>query len=357
MNGPHTPVFTRVNSFTRLIDRVGLQNAQEGKAAGRTVEQMGMNSTPVISAARVRRMNAEEARRTDFVPDPEDPRLTMHANARAAALGITNDETPDDIPGDIGHVSGDMSDAEIDRMLAAAKGTAVPGADAASEGAAASRPTTVGPQATGRVTLPRGVAAPVAGLAGPRTMPNFSNVEGFDLTRKVAVVDGMEFKLADEDVVAMKKYAIQIVLDNVTFQLAHALVALGIPEEMARATADTMRQTALTEATNVKSETAGAAATPGGMDGTAGAAQTVPQVRRGEDGKSLPPGQSKPGQDGKPMPSMHGDLQYLLIEEGSSPEVPTVNQGSSEQPASPSLNGRETDDAGSLLGDSEVTPT
>lgn len=344
MNGPHTPVFSRNNRWTQLIERIGSQNAMEGKPAGRMIEQMG-NATPLISAARVARMSKQERVRTDYVPDAEDPGIAMRANARAAALGITNDVIPnggDDLPGDIGHVASDPTDAEIDNMIAAARGQSMPGITSAAEGAAApGLPVVPSPAAAGRVALPRGHAAPGVGLAGPRTMPNFANVEGFDLTRKVVVVDGMEFKLADDDVVAMKKFAIQVVLDNVTYQLAQALIQLGIPQEMAEATAEKMRETA--------------AGATGGVSGTiAGgkpATEAVQEVPTGEVTGRVLPGPTGTGHVDTTVSGLRDAVQQVTETFGSQPSVQLDTQGSSERAAEPSIQERASNDTDYLLAD------
>jgi hypothetical protein len=339
MNGPHTPVFARRNRWTQLIERVGEQNAMDGKPAGRMIEQMG-NATPVISAAKVARMSPRERARTDFVPEPEEAAVAMRASARAAALGINNNDSPqpgDDLPGDIGHVSSDPTDAEIDAMLAAAKGQPMPGATEAAGGAAAQGNAGMpGPSAAGRVTLPRGVSS--TGLSGPRTMPNFANVEGFDLTRKVVVVDGMEFRLADDDVVAMKKYAIQVVLDNVTFQLAQALIQLGIPQDMAQATAEKMRETA--------------AGATGGVS-----AQAVQQVPAGETAGGILPGPAGAGHVDETLSNVRDGVQQIVKALVSEPTVQLDDQGSSERPTERRAPERPTNDTDYLLGDGGDTPS
>lgn len=353
MNGPHTPAFSRVNSMTRLIERVAQQNAMDGKAAGRMLDQFAL-TTPVISAAR----NGVDpktgiARGRDFIPDMEDPRALMAANARSAALGISNDMIPqigqgdDDLPGDIGHVADEPTDAEIDVMLARARGGRVPGVDAASTGAAAPGVPQVASTAAGVSPLPRG-RAHQPGLTGARMMPNFANVEGFDLVRKVAVVDGMEFKLIEEDVVAMKKFAIQVVLDNVTFQLAQALVELGIPQDMAEATASKMR------------ESATAGLTPGGMENagrSAGTDEAVQSVRKNEISQPILQGSGREGQPVEAVQDVCDTVQPLGETSPSIAPVPANVQGSGEQLARPLIFGGSPDDLGYLLGDGEAPVT
>lgn len=330
MNGPHTPVFTRHNRFTQLTERIAEANAQNGKAAGRSVEQF-MNATPVISAKRYGvDKNTGLANGPDFMPEPEDPQAAMMASARAAAMGVQNFNSPtfdDDMPGDIGHVASDPSDAEIDAMLRRA-GTKVPGVDATAQGAAdpAAR---VAPASAGRqVTLPRGTPMGVA-----RQMPNFANVEGFDLVRKVAVVDGMEFQLSEVDVVGMKKFAIQVVLDNVTFQLAKALVALGIPAEMAQATADKMRETV-----EVKSD------------------EAVQPVQSREDARGVLPEPNETGRTGREVQSLPDRVEQQPEPPNSGAKVQPDTQGNSERTPSLSPAFRPSHDVAYLMGDGEFTP-
>lgn len=343
MNGPQTPMFLKSNRFTQLMDRIAEQNAAEGKPAGRSVEQLGATGRPMISAAQVARMTPQQKVRTDYVPEMEDPNIAMRANARAAALGITNDMIPttgDDLPGDIGRVSADPSDAEIDAMLAAARRSPPPGIAAAGEGAAAPGPAQV-PAAAGSVALPRGRA-----LGSVRTMPNFANVEGFDLIRKVAVVDGMEFMLADADVVDMKKFAIQVVLDNVTFQLAQALMQLGLPQEMAEIAAEKMRETVAT------------GTTPGGMSGREGSDEAVQQVPPGPVGTTgVLQGQSGTGRVDATVSDVYPDVQRVDIEETSGQEIQQSTERNRERAAQPFIMGGSSDDTDYLLGNGDSSPS
>jgi len=333
MNGPHTQVFLKDNRFVRLMDRIAEQNAMDGKPAGRSTEQF-MNAAPLIPAKRAGvDPKTGIARGQDYVPPPLEHDQDMAASARATAMGIHNFNNPsfdDDMPGDIGHVASDPTDREIDEMLARAKGQPMPGADAGAAGAAGPVPV-AGPAPAGRpVALPRGAAMPV-GVA--RQMPNFANVEGFDLTRKVAVVDGMEFQLADVDVVAMKKFAIQVVLDNVTYQLAQALVALGIPAEMAQATADKMRETV-----EVKS------------------GEAVQPVQGREAARGLLPGPNDAGRSGAEVQGVQEGVERQPSATPSSAPVQPDPQGGGEQPSLISTFARPSDDASLLLGDGDYTP-
>lgn len=338
MNGPHTPVFMKQNRFTNLMERIAEQNAMEGKPAGRSTEQF-MNASPVLTA---KRYGVDKktgiARGPDFSPEPEDPMQAMRASAQAAALGIGDGmggpTYDDDMPGDIGRVSGERgpSDAEIDAMLARA-GQKLPGNNDVAQGAA--DPASYnGPASAGRqVALPHG--RPQTNMGVARQMPNFANVEGFDLTRKVAVVDGMEFRLADIDVVAMKKFAIQVVLDNVTFQLAEALVALGIPADMAQSTADQMRAKVATEATN---------------------GEAVLSVQGGEAPGAVLPGPNETGRSGVEVQSVPNRVEQQPAAATSSVAVQPDTQVSGAQSQVLIAALRPSDDASMLLGDGGDLP-
>lgn len=345
MNGPHTPMFLRDNKWTRVIERAAAANAEAGKPAGRMMEQLTATGSRVIPAARLKGMTEAEQARVAYVPPPEDPRAAMMANSRAAALGIADGSVPGMGGGGAVEV-GDLSDAEIDAMLAGHRGQDIPGATAAGEGAAAPAPiaASIRPQDEAKAAQ-RAVALPAGRMGAARTMPDFSRVEGFDLIRKVAVVDGMEFRLADDDVVAMKKYAIQVVLDNVTFQLAQALIALGIPQEMAAVAAETMR----------KSATDGA--TPGGMLGTGGAAgagastEAVSKVQENQGTESVLPGPEVAGRIDGPMPGVRDEVQPLAAKAPGGPEVSDHDAGGGTSPPAVGSGDGATDDVGYLLGD------
>lgn len=73
-------------------------------------------------------------------------------------------------------------------------------------------------------------------------LPDFRNVEVFDLTTDTIRVDGMTFPIPPEDVLAMKSYAVQIVLDHVVAQLAKALIEFGVPGTAATEAAERLRE-------------------------------------------------------------------------------------------------------------------
>jgi hypothetical protein len=74
-------------------------------------------------------------------------------------------------------------------------------------------------------------------------LPDFKKVQQFDLMSNTIYVDGMAFPIPQEDVLAMKSYAVQIVLDHVVHQLAQALIEFGVPAAAAMAAANRLRDT------------------------------------------------------------------------------------------------------------------
>jgi hypothetical protein len=79
-------------------------------------------------------------------------------------------------------------------------------------------------------------AAPIVKL------PDFRKVEGFDFFRNVLYIDGLEFEIPEVDVLAMKKYAVDLALDYVVKQLADALVLFGVPPALAQQTAESVKE-------------------------------------------------------------------------------------------------------------------
>lgn len=331
MNGPQTPVFMRNNSWTRLIERVSEQNAQEGKPAGRGVDQMA-HGTRVVPASQSKRV-------ADYVPPPEDPAVAMRANSRAAALGITSD-------GRIGAPAGPsddgLSDAEIDKMLSNA------GIPAPSGGPAPPEPPVLEEAPPNHVArnippyrspVPSGRQAPSLAI---HSMPDFTKVEGFDLERKVAIIDGVEFRLAEEDVKAMKRFAINVVLENVTYQLAQALVNLGIAPELAKTTAESMRKEVI------------AAQTPGGLSDERRNEAVSREVQANETAGRVSPEQEESGRQVLQMQGVHEDVQLLLGDEGNPEALLSDPEGdSAEAPLGGGTEGK-ADDEGSVAGDSEA---
>lgn len=244
MNGPETPAFIKHNRFTDLIERVAELNASEGKPAGRALAQAAEHFQPVIPQAVLRRMSPLEQDRVAFRPEPLDPTDVMRRSTRAQALGITDGDLAAGVP------LPEPAEEDIPAMLP--------------ERFRTSPPTRTGTPATEPVaTRPQ----PVVLDRITHKLPDFSRVQGFDLMKGVLVVDDVEFPLQEVDIRDMKKFALHVVLEGMTIQVGQALIAFGIPEEMARKTAETLRKTA-------------AESTTGGVSGirNGGAGETVQSV-------------------------------------------------------------------------------
>jgi hypothetical protein len=73
-------------------------------------------------------------------------------------------------------------------------------------------------------------------------LPDFTQVQSFNLETNTIYVDGMSFPIPEEDVTAMKSYAVQIVIDHVVAQLAKALIEFGVPPTVATEAAERLRE-------------------------------------------------------------------------------------------------------------------
>lgn len=329
MNGPHTPAYVKNNSFTRLMDRVAMLNANEGKPAGRAAAQAAEHFQQAIPAHRLRGMTPGQLRELDHVPDMLSPEESQHANARAAALGIDDDMVPP-VAGTLRGgpstpvTAGDPTDEEIEAMLPQ-RFRPDPAAAAAAEHVANH------PPFTQQANVPSGRPMTAAqGMLAARAMPNFRIIQGFNLEKGVAVVDGIEFPLSDEDVRDMKKFALHVVLDSMVIQVAQALVDIGVPKEMAEKAAQSLRDAAAN------------AAVPGSMaDGGRESAATSPsvsEVPRGETTGGVPPVESQTSGLGVPEvrePEAVGEAEsfwLLANSEETSPgtTVPDDHSGSSD---------------------------
>jgi hypothetical protein len=77
---------------------------------------------------------------------------------------------------------------------------------------------------------------PAAGMFIPQPvvkLPDFTQVQLFDFSTNVLYIDGLAFKIPEADVRDMKRYAVDLALDHVVKQLAEALIAFGVPQELA----------------------------------------------------------------------------------------------------------------------------
>jgi hypothetical protein len=316
MNGPQTPAYVKDNSFTRLINRVSQMNAEEGKPAGRSMSQAAEMFQPAIPAHKLRGLTAAQQARLDFVPPSLSPEEAHMANARAQAMGLDDVDSLPVIPGRI--LSGpntpvhpgDPSDEEIEAMLPSRFRT-----DSAPD---------PGHVAAVAAHVPSGRpmnSDDARGMIGARAMPNFRNIQGFNLERGVAVVDGIEFPLADEDVRDMKKFALHVVLDSMVIQVAQALVDIGVPEEMAKAAAQSLK------------DAAAHAAVPGSMKdgGKPAGNETVLEVPTGTAAGEVREESSEAGRPPVGVPDMlevadgGEDTFWLLEDSGESGDEPAVS--------------------------------
>jgi hypothetical protein len=129
-------------------------------------------------------------------------------------------------------------------------------------------------------------------------LPDFRNVEGFDLINNTIRVDGMIFPIPLEDVLAMKSYAVQIVLDHVVAQLAKALIEFGVPGVAAAEAADRLRESI--------------------NDGK----ETVSEVRAGTTSSGVSPEPDQVEKLGLPVVLSSGDGELPAVGEGIGEATP-----------------------------------
>lgn len=207
-----TPAYEKNNPLTQMIRRAKEINAAAGMPAGR-----GASDQPIMvgSGPSVRSAAMQN-------PPPLSPEEQARRDKAARDLGIL----PPDPEGEVAYPS-----------LAAAM------AAGGAEGL---------PVAEERMTAREFIAAHPEKLAvearfGPPTpptvrLPDFRKVTGFDFFRNVIYIDGLEFDIPEDDVRDMKRYAVDIALNQVVKHLAEALVAFGVPPALAQATADSVRE-------------------------------------------------------------------------------------------------------------------
>lgn len=307
MNGPHTKAYVKNNRFTQLIDYVAQLNAQDGKPAGRAASQAAEHFITAVPAGRVRSLRPAEAAKLDYVPPPLSAEQIAYANAQAQALGVA-DGSGDEIT--------DTADGPTEEEIAAMLPQRFRTGTTSPSGATTQR----------TVAVPQGVPATAAqGIATARAMPNFRNIQGFNLEKGVAVVDGIEYPLPEDDIRDMKKYALSIVLDVMVVQVAQALCDFGLPKEMAEAAATKLRETA-----------AANAAVPGSMANAgrepAGTNETLSEVQPDESAVGVQP-QSNPAsrtreslQEMSPNSAPATDIEWLLEDRGASGAPPEVEE-------------------------------
>lgn len=217
MNGPHTPAYVKDNPFTRLINRVAEINAMDGKPAGRAASQAAEHFRPAIPEHQFKHMTPGQQRAVLHAPE-FDLQEMREAQARAQALGVI-DTDEDDLPPTMQGPSMEDIEAMIPQRLART--------------AAATAPSPAGPR------VPQGVRQ-----TGGARMPDFKKVEGFDLLNEQVIIDGMAFPIPKDGVTDLKKFAIEIALAAVTVNLAQALIALGVPAELANEAASAAQKAA-----------------------------------------------------------------------------------------------------------------
>lgn len=165
------------NPLTRLADEVKQLNIERGNAAGAvsgTPVQV-LSGGPMVRSAPM------------LAPRPLSPEETAELDEKARAMGIEIDEDVNSPP--INPVG------ELPERY--------------------------------RAPSVQPVKQETARNISTARLPNFRNVDGFDLRNGVVLVDGMKFPLPPESVVEFKRYAMEIALDHVTRELASALAELG----------------------------------------------------------------------------------------------------------------------------------
>lgn len=310
--------------FTRLINRISEINASEGKPAGRALTQAAEHFVSAIPASRVRSLSPQAAARLDFVPPPLSPDEISNANATAAHLGVggmdEHDLLPPGMRGQNTDTSGGPSEEELEAML-----------PSRFRSSPASAPGNPAQERMGGVDLPSGRPMHEArGMFVSKGMPDFRKIQGFNLERGVAIVDGIEFPIPDEDVKDMKKFALHIVLDNMVVQVASALVEIGVPQEMADKAAQSLRDAA-------------AAATPGAMTNERSSSREgVSTVSPVSTTDSVPQGRDAEDGSAQLVQTMHEtddqntDASWLLADreaQGEEPPIQGDDSGSSDEPS------------------------
>lgn len=207
-----SPAFEKNNPMTQLMSRVKQINAAAGMPAGR-----GASDQPVMvgSGPSVRSAAMQS-------PPPLSPEEQARRDQAARDLGIM------------------PPDPDVD--------TAYPSLAAAMEaGGAEGLPNLEKPMTAREFVNANPERVAVEARFGPPTpptvrLPDFRKVTGYDFFRNVIYIDGLEFDIPEDDVRDMKRYAVDIALNQVVKHLAEALVAFGVPPALAQATADSVRE-------------------------------------------------------------------------------------------------------------------
>lgn len=188
------------NALTRFMRQVADTNAAAGLPAGRSAGGPANVDPPT----RVR----SGAMRTPIPVKPLTSEEKAELDRRAKALGIMPKDELDELA--------ESEEEEEEKELLEAKRSTIPI-----------------PGTLRKSQQPSFYGPPIPSSVTQSQLPDFTQVQRFDLTTNTIYVDGMSFPIPPEDVIAMKSYAVQIVLDHVVAQLAKALVEFDIPSTIA----------------------------------------------------------------------------------------------------------------------------
>jgi len=219
------PAIEKDNALTRFMREVSQVNAEAGLPAGRSAGGPANVEPPT----RVR--SHAMSRPTPVKPLSLEEKMEL--DAKAKALGIMPSDELDELR---------ETDGDDDDRAAEAARDAVPSGPAIPVPGSIRNPRRPAPGVSGilRAVEEGKVQGPI--MSRPQ-LPDFKKVQVFDLTSNTIYVDGMAFPIPSEDVLAMKSYAVQIVLDHVVAQLAKALIEFGVPQAAAMDAADKLRET------------------------------------------------------------------------------------------------------------------
>ena len=231
------PSFEKRNEFTDIINQVKDANASRGALAGRGIRPIPIEGGPAVRSAAMARPP---------LPPAEKERL----DKLAAAQGIGPGDEPEG------------AEAVVDILREALTPLAPPNMN---------KPSSF------------------------RSLPDFTRVQALDLVNGIAIVDGMEFAIPEDDIRDMKGYVVQLVTDAITARVADALIAFGLPQRSS-----------------------------GGTDGTT---ETVREVQGGEGQGRFLQGLAEIGRTFLSVQSVPGPTQSDATEAGTESSVDAGVQG------------------------------
>src|SRR6185503_2993185 len=208
------------------MDAIGADNASRGLPAGRGhsgASHITDTPPPRVSSAAMIPLSPEEQARRD---------------ARARELGLLEPD-PD-------NTTGTWEDAAAAGAPVYSARAALAAGENSQENLRSIMAATLAPPSEHVMELARRQVAAerqFGNLVTPR-LPDFRNVQTFDLQRGVMLIDGMTFPIPVEDQTWMKSYAVTVALNDVVKQLALALQEFGLPPHLAEAAAAKLRETA-----------------------------------------------------------------------------------------------------------------